>query len=263
MDVLSFFGNWQHEAARVTAAVRDAALAMLYPLACRVCGAMIESWRDGVACARCWQEVEMSPPDFCAKCGLPLSPLPAHIQIAERRCGRCDELAFAHARACGRYEGALRESVVWLKAHPQLAPRLRALLRETFRAAPALHTSEAIIPVPLHPSRLNERTFNQAELIAHALADVTGLRVDAASLARVKQTARHRAGMDARERARSLAKAFSVRAPRLIANRTLLVVDDVMTTASTAQEISQTLLEGGARAVNVLTLARVAGALDQ
>lgn len=263
MDSHFLFASWQHDLAHATAALRDATLAIIYPATCRVCGAMIESWRDGVACARCWQEAEMRPPDFCAKCGLPLLPLPAHIQIAERRCGRCDELAFAHARACGRYEGALRESVLWLKTHPQLAPRLRALLRETFRAAPALHTSEAIIPVPLHPSRLNERTFNQAELIAHALSNVTGLRVDAASLARVKQTARHRAGMDARERARSLAKAFRVRAPRLIANRTLLVVDDVMTTASTAQEISQTLLEGGARAVNILTLARVTGALNQ
>lgn len=251
------FNHWQHHATRALAVVRDATLAMFYPLPCRVCGAMIASWRDGVACGVCWQEAETKPAALCAKCGLPLPSLPAHIQITERRCGRCDELAFAHARACGRYEGALRESVLWLKSHPQLAPRLRALLQETFRHAPALHTSESIIPVPLHPDRFAERTFNQAEVIAHALAAITGLRVDAASLARVKQTVRHRAGMDARERARSLAKAFRVRAPRLIANRTVLIVDDVMTTASTAQEIAATLLDGGARAVNVLTLARV------
>lgn len=252
-----FFRNWQHDVTRAMAAMRDATLATLYPLACRVCGAMIESWRDGVACADCWQEVESQPADFCAKCGLPLPSLPTHIQLAERHCGRCDDLAFAHARACGRYDGALRESVLWLKSHPQLAPRLRTLLQETFRAAPALHTSEAIIPVPLHPSRLAERTFNQAELIARALAAVTGLRVDTASLARVKQTVKHSVGMNARERARSLAEAFRVRAPRLIANRTVLLVDDVMTTASTTQEIAVTLLDGGARAVNVLTLARV------
>jgi ComF family protein len=257
MNGLLLFNHWQHHATRALATVRDATLAMLYPMPCRVCGEMISSWRDGIACNACWQEIETQPADSCAKCGLPLPSLPANIQINERRCGRCEELAFAHARACGRYDGALRESVVWLKSHPQLAPRLCDLLRETFRAAPALHTSESIIPVPLHPSRLAERTFNQAEVIAHALAAVTGLPVDAASLARVKQTVRHRAGMDARERARSLTKAFQVRAPRLIADRTVLVVDDVMTTASTAQEIAATLLNGGARAVNVLTLARV------
>lgn len=249
--------SWPHEATRALAVMRDATLAMLYPLPCRVCGGMISSWRDGVACAACWQEVEAQRADSCAKCGLPLPSLPAHRQLTERRCGRCDELAFAHARACGRYEGALRESVLWLKSQPQLAPRLRVLLQETFRQAPALHTSESIIPVPLHPSRFAERTFNQAELIAQALAAVTGLRVDTASLVRVKQTVKHSAGMNARERARSLAKAFHVRAPRLIANRTVLIVDDVMTTASTAQEIAATLLDGGARHVNVLTLARV------
>ena len=67
----------------------------------------------------------------------------------------------------------------------------------------------------------------------------------------------HRAGMDASERARSLERAFRVRAPRLIAGRAILVVDDVMTTAATAHEIAVTLLDAGARAVSLMTLARV------
>ena len=69
-------------------------------------------------------------------------------------------------------------------------------------------------------------------------------------------TERHRAGMGVDERAKSLHRAFRVRAPRLIANKTLLVVDDVMTTGSTAHEIAQALLDAGAQAVKVLTLAR-------
>ncbi len=112
--------------------------------------------------------------------------------------------------------------------------------------------------MPLHPSRLAERKFNQAEIIANALSSATGLRVDEASIVRVKATARHRAGMGARERARSLKLSFRVRAPRLIENRNVIIVDDVMTTGSTAHEIARTLIEGGARAVNVLTLARAA-----
>ena len=62
--------------------------------------------------------------------------------------------------------------------------------------------------------------------------------------------------MGVNERAKSLRKAFRVRAPRLIAGRNVLVVDDVMTTGSTADEIARTLLDAGARSVNVLTLAR-------
>ncbi|MBL8209022.1 MAG: ComF family protein, partial [Blastocatellia bacterium] len=73
---------------------------------------------------------------------------------------------------------------------------------------------------------------------------------------RAKQTERHRAGLGARERARSLAGAVRVRAPRLLENRAVLLVDDVLTTGSTAHELAQTLLKGGARSVAVLTLAR-------
>jgi ComF family protein len=252
-------------ALKTLANLRDAALATLFPTSCRVCGAMIESWRDGLACAKCWEDIEGSNwlASYCAKCGLPLQPLPSHVSINERRCGRCDGMAFTCARACGPYEGALRESVLWLKTHPQLSPRLRRLLIATFSSATDLHSSESIIPMPLHASRLAERTFNQSEIIASALASSTGLRLDTASLVRVKKTEMHRAGMGARERSASLRKAFHVRAPRLIENRIVLLIDDVMTTSSTAHESAQTLLEGGARAVNVLTLARAVSLIVQ
>ena len=110
--------------------------------------------------------------------------------------------------------------------------------------------------MPLYPERLAERGFNQAEVIARELAGLTGLRVDSTAVVRVKKTERHRAGMGARERARSLEKAFRVRAPRLVEGRVALLVDDVMTTGSTAGELARALLESGARSVNVLTLAR-------
>jgi ComF family protein len=156
------------------------------------------------------------------------------------------------------YEGAIRESVLWLKRRPQIAPRLRELLRTAFADLDGKQQIESIIPVPLHPNRFAERTFNQSEIIARALAVISGLRMDTASLVRIKHTEKHRAGMAARERASSLEKAFHVRAPRLIEGKAVLLVDDVMTTGSTADAISQTLLDGGARTVCVLTLARAA-----
>jgi ComF family protein len=231
---------------------RDATLALLYPTACRVCGAPVESWRDGVACAACWAELDAvrQAETACEKCGLPLAGL------IETRCGQCETFAFRYARACGPYRGALRESVLWLKRHPQLPPRLRAWLREGFGMLPDAERIAAIVPVPLHASRLAERTFNQAEVLARAIAGETGLRVDAAAVLRAKATEMHRAGMSARERARSLERAFRIRAPRLVRDRDLLIVDDVMTTGSTTRELAQTLMEGGAQSVAVLTLAR-------
>ena len=228
---------------------------------------MIDGWEYGVACGGCWRKID--PPgtseELCAKCGRPFNNLTSHRpgeQQAGRHCGRCEHLAFNYARACGPYEGALRESVLWLKDHPQLSPRLGRWLISTFTGAPDLAETDSIIPVPLHPSRLAERTFNQSELIARELSSATGLRVDTASLVRSKKTERHRLGLGARERARSLDRAFQVRAPRLIEGRALLVVDDVMTTGSTVHEIARTLFSGGARAVRVLTLARAVNELS-
>jgi ComF family protein len=218
---------------------------------------MIESWRDGVACSKCWREVEeKSIEDVCAKCGMWLRPLQSRIEIIDRRCGRCEWLPFSFARACGPYQGAIRENILRLKLIPHIPSPLQEALRRTFAALPESHLIESIVPVPLHPERLAERGFNQAEIIARKLASMTSLRVDPISVIRVKKTERHRAGMGAPERARSLDKAFRVRAPRLVKDRAILIVDDVITTGSTVSELARTLLNSGARSVSVLTLAR-------
>lgn len=258
------FGSLRSATGKAIAELRDATLAMLFPIACRVCDLRIESWRDGIACDQCWTQLEQKiekvrlANNLCEKCGMPLAVLLPHLNIGERCCGRCNDLAFNYARACGIYEGPLRESILWLKRHPQIPPRLRSLLHSTFISFSEKRSFDVIVPVPLHKMRLAERTFNQAEILARELSALSGLHVDTASLIRNKQTERHRAGMGARERSRSLKKAFRVRAPRLIKDKAVLLVDDVMTTGSTAHEIAQTLMEHGARSINVLTLARAA-----
>jgi ComF family protein len=249
---------------RAAARVRDGAMALLYPQRCWRCGGSVESWRDGVACARCWDETFAGEFHVCEKCGVfvPRRLPPGMTQAAAFRCGFCDAHAFAAARACGRYEGALRLAVLRLKTHPHLPPRLRALLAEAFARFPSRESIESILPVPLHPTRLRERGFNQAELIARAVADAFDLPLDTTSLVRAKATERHRSGMDAEARADSLRAAFRVRAPRLVEGKSLLLVDDTMTTGATAAEIARTLIAAGAGEVRVLTLARAASLFD-
>lgn len=234
---------------------RDATLSLLYPTPCRVCGAPINSINDGVCCTDCWQVVqsEWLAAEHCVKCDAQLKPLGRALA---RQCPHCRELAFTEARACGAYAGACLANILPLKANPHLPERMRKLLIETFDRNVCLHDCQALVPVPLHAARYAERSFNQAELIADALAAHTSLPVVLTALVRAKPTSRHRAGMGLKERAKSLHKAFRVRAPRLIAGKTLLVVDDVMTSGSTAHEIAETLLNAGAEAVKVLTLAR-------
>jgi ComF family protein len=235
---------------------RDALLALLYPTRCRVCGADHHALDAGVTCDACWDEAQSKwlAAEHCVKCDARLRSVGQALPA--RQCPHCRELDFTVARACGAYEAAWLSNILQLKAQPHLPLRMQQLLIATYERHTDLHDCEVILPVPLHAERYVARQFNQAELIAHALARHTGLPVNLVSLVRAKATERHRAGMGIDERAKSLRKAFRVRAPRLIQEKVVLVVDDVMTTGSTAHEIAHTLLAANARAVKVLTLAR-------
>ena len=234
---------------------RDALLAFAFPSFCQVCTSPIESWRNGISCEACWAQSRW-PADLalCLKCGIPLG------SSGQSRCGQCESLSFAIARACGPYVLSWRESVLWLKKHPQVFPRIVDHLKASAFEIATGHGVDVVLPVPLHPVRERQRGFNQAQVIAEALSRATRIRVDGASLIRVGETMRHRAGMDAAHRASSLKGAFRVRAARGVVDRGVLVVDDVMTTAATANEVARSLLEAGAREVCVLTIARVATA---
>ncbi|MFN0121632.1 MAG: ComF family protein [Blastocatellia bacterium] len=243
-------------------AMLDAAMAVLYPLDCGVCGAGAPSRRDGAACDDCWRQAEAvgARYDRCAKCGLWMEKRGAGgnvpINAMDRECGLCREMAFTRARSCGRYEGALREVVLRLKVEPHLPVRLRAVAARCFRRMYEEQIVDSVIPVPLHAERIQARGFNQADIIARALAADTGVYADLFSLERAHETGRHRAGMDREARAKSMRAAFVVRAPRLVEGRAILLVDDTMTTGATAHEIAETLLAAGARDVSVLTLTR-------
>jgi ComF family protein len=235
----------------------DAALALLYPQACAVCGASVEARDDGVACALCWRETRIFTEQdaLCWKCGAhSLGTMPTE-KLMEVRCRRCEQEPYGAARACGIYERALRASVLALKREPHAAPRLARLLYEAQQREP-LRSATRIIPVPLHPERERERGFNQASILGRSLARLTGLPCDEWSLVRTLYTERHRAGMDARARRESVDKAFRVERARLVENERILLLDDVFTTGATVSAAACALKAAGAQAVFVLTLAR-------
>jgi len=236
----------------------DAALALAYPQPCAACDMRgVEARRDWPACAACWAATRVfaGGETLCWKCGAPAGgEVPAEKRPGVR-CRRCDAEAFTAARACGLYEGALRAAVLGLKREPYVPARLACLLREAASRAP-LDSATLAVPVPLHPTRERERGFNQAALLARALALGTNLRLDEWSLARAAHSVRHRAGMDARARRESVEGSFAVVRPRLVGGERVLLVDDVFTTGATASACARVLLDAGAREVFVLTAAR-------
>lgn len=238
--------------------VYNALLTVAYPQACLVCGRSVEQRRLGVACKSCWEATRVftGAETICWKCGV-LSP---GIEVAaevrkEIRCRRCDSQWFTTARAVGSYENALRQSVLSLKRQPHISSYLTDLLVAVARREP-LHDVTRIVSVPLHEKRVRERGFNQAAVIAGVLSKQLELPLDEASLWRIGASEKYRAGLDPKGRRDTVAGAFAVRHPRLVAGENILLVDDVFTTGATVSSCAEVLLGAGARQVSVLTVAR-------
>ena len=193
----------------LTSTLYDAALALVYPQACAVCGGSVESRHDGVACAACWKATRLFADDdtLCWKCGAFTRANVSEDRRKSIRCGQCDEDSFTAARACGFYEGALRASVLELKREPHVAARLAHLMLAAQQREP-INSANLIIPVPLHPGRERERGFNQAALLARELVSPkqTAARRTQRRASRSYRTPsrRHGCARPARERRRRL-----------------------------------------------------------
>jgi len=235
----------------------DALLATAYPQSCAICSASVEQRKFGVVCERCWRQTRIftGSERLCWKCGSFLDDEVLPISPEDVRCGRCETQCFDAARAVGPYKGALRESVLELKRQPHLAPQLEAALIAAAKLAP-LNLSTRIAPVPLHARRLQSRGFNQAAVIAEVLSRGLALPLDEGILVRVSLTEKYRAGLDAKGRRDTVAGAFEVRHPRLLANENILLVDDVFTTGATVSACAAALHQAGPQNVFVLTIAR-------
>jgi ComF family protein len=183
------------------------------------------------------------------------------ISVALEHCPRCRRRPpLVHAaRAAGEYEGALRDILKAFKYDGRrgLSWRLAALLRTA--GGDLLRDADCVVPVPLHSWRRLRRGFNQADALAREL----GAPV-AHALWRRRATP-PQTGLDAAARRRNVRGAFLVspllsRQSRMqwIANRTIVLVDDVRTTGATLNACAAVLLDAGAREVRALTVARAA-----
>jgi ComF family protein len=172
-------------------------------------------------------------------------------------CRKCDEHFYDRAFAAGLYEKALAVSVLELKKTPHLIGRIKQLIIGTLDRIPDPDV-DLIIPIPLSARRLRERGFNQAALIGKLVAKRSGVQLDESTLIRKVHTPMHRAGMDRKARAMTVANAFQVVRPKLLEHKNILLVDDILTSGETASNCAKVLKKSGAATVNVLTIARTA-----
>ncbi|HVF46980.1 MAG TPA: phosphoribosyltransferase family protein [Pyrinomonadaceae bacterium] len=170
-------------------------------------------------------------------------------------CHKCDGHFYDRALAAGIYELALAASIIELKSTPRVPRRVADMIRNASQNTD-LQNNDVVIPVPLSKLRRIERGFNQAETIAAVLTGSTGMPLDTGSLARALHTPIHRIGMDDKARDLTVRKAFKVERPKLIADKKVLLVDDVFTSGATASHCARILKKHGATRVTVFTLAR-------
>ena len=221
------------------------------PPRCPGCGAPVGA--DGRFCVTCWSALRFVGPPWCAGCGVPFA-------FEANPDALCDDCAVSPPR-----HGGVRTAVAYGPIARRLALRLkysgRIGLAETMAGLMVRHlpaAAELVTPVPLHRWRLWSRGYNQAALLARAVARRGGLPCAADLIVRTRSTPVLR-GLSGRERSRAVANAFAVGPAgcALIAGRRLVLIDDVHTSGATAAACAAALLDAGAADVTVLCWARV------
>jgi len=221
----------------------DRLLDVVAPIVCALCGADDER---RPLCRRCLAVLPWIGP-CCDRCGRPLP-------TAAEACGECQRAppAWQRARAPLCYEFPVDAALIELKFRRRLhhAPAFATLLAPIVRREFA--GCDGLVPVPLHRMRLALRGFNQADELCRPVARATGLPI-VRPARRIRPTA-PQTGLDAKARRRNLLGAFVIHKPFRI--RYPVIVDDVITTGSTANEFATALLAAGAERVGVLAVAR-------
>jgi ComF family protein len=255
-------------AARVT----EALLELIYPPHCAACSLPLTEGPRPIPglCDGCLSEMRLLDSSVCGRCAHPLGPFTA--DLAGTQCPGCStlRLAFRRTWAACSYTGPVPPLIRGYKYAFKTARRrpLAALLTrrleiafgrsstasplalpddvaEQVDAPPAASETggrlpDMVVPVPLHPRRRRERGFDQAELLAEVVARRLDLPLVRDNLVRVRHT-EEQAGKSRAARIRDLDGAFAVRRPEALAGAVVLLIDDVMTTGSTANACARTL----------------------
>jgi competence protein ComFC len=231
----------------------DTLLELFYPSNCVGCGRPQD--RQILLCDRCRETSTRIQAPFCRRCSRPFEGL----IIGEFFCPNCEDHTPAFDCAVSNYQakGVLRELIHRFKYGRQFYLRtvlveflIEAMQDTRIREGPA----HGLVPVPLHPTRLRERGFNQADALAEILSKRT--RVPILRCMERRRYTNTQTRFDRVERMQNLRNAFALRKSTDVRGKHLLLLDDVVTTGSTLHECALVLRAGGAESVRAITVAR-------
>ena len=226
-------------------------VATLLPPVCILCGAPGATHRNDSRdlCAPCLQSLPWAGPQ-CVRCALSLG-----ATVIEALCGRCQTQppAFEACLSPFHYRAPLSHLLQGIKFNGRLAQaRLLGELMTQWLASVVEVPPEQLIPVPLHATRLRERGFNQAVELARPIAGYFDVPLNNYGVRRTRATP-PQSDLSRKERLNNIRGAFDVVQPL---SGSVAIIDDVMTTGSTAHELASALLNAGAERVEVWVCAR-------
>jgi len=217
------------------------------PERCAACGALIRG-EGGALCPACFGGLKFIQGQVCNRCGWP--------EPADGECRRCKPGGPIRRRRFALvYADAAAGLVQRLKYadRPDLAPRLAGWMARG--GAELLSDADLLTPVPIHWSRLLKRQFNQSAELTRHLSRLSGVPWDAQALHRTRATPPQARLASTAQRRKNVQAAFRPRVGLDLGGRTVLLIDDVLTTGATAEACAAELRRAGAGAVDLLTIA--------
>jgi competence protein ComFC len=223
---------------------------------CVICGTPVNPRRSSevyfaLICHTCSSRLPFVKKPICRICGRPLR---GKTSTACKDCTARGRF-FVAARAVGVYEGVLRDLICELKFHGrrELAEGLGVLMAREVSKNKSMRTCDIIVPVPLHPIRLRERGYNQAECLGREISVCLGIPISDCMQRIIRPGEQNKLGRGLRKE--NIRGVFSVPYPIKIAGKRVLLTDDVITTGNTANECARILLRAGAIEVYMIAAA--------
>ncbi len=230
---------------------------LLLPMYCRACGARLLTEANCFFCPDCWESSVRIERPFCSLCGKPHQRMIGLGALSNYPCKECRERPNRHIQriwGAAQYDGAVGAAIRLYKfrSKARLAQPLAEIMVAFAEMEMDFNQYDCLTPVPLYPTRLRERGFNQSLLLAGALSDAFGVETNQ-SLVRIRPT-RAQSRLKTEERAMNVRGAFAVTDDAFKGKRVLLI-DDVITTGGTITECARAMKRAGAKSVEAFAVA--------